>query len=88
VSLRRDIRECQRYADACARIAARTADAKTRDDFLGLQHCWLRLERCLAFAARLPGVRIFSNAADGEHICHEAETKEAQKNLESFCAWR
>lgn len=56
MSLHRDIRECQRYADACARIAARAADAKTRDDFLRLQHSWLRLERCLAFAARLPGV--------------------------------
>ena len=56
MSLHRDIRECQRYADACGRIAARAADAKTRDDFLRLQHSWLRLERCLAFAARLPGV--------------------------------
>jgi hypothetical protein len=51
VSLRGDIRACQKYADACARIAARAADAKTRDDFLRLQHSWLRLERCLAFAA-------------------------------------
>jgi hypothetical protein len=49
---------------------------------------WLRLGRSLAFAARQSDVRIFSNAADGEHISHEAETKEAQKNLESFCAWR
>ena len=56
MSFRQDIRECQKYADACARIAARAADAKTRDDFLRLQHSWLRLERCLAFAARLPGV--------------------------------
>jgi hypothetical protein len=56
VSLHRDMRECQRYADACGRIAAGAADAKTRDDFLRLQHSWLRLERCLAFAARLPGV--------------------------------
>jgi hypothetical protein len=56
VSLHRDIRECQRYADACARIAARAADAKTRDDFLRLQDSWLRLGRSLEFAARLPGV--------------------------------
>ena len=54
--LHRDIRACQKYADACARIAARTADAKSRDDFLRLQHCWLRLGRSLEFAARLPGV--------------------------------
>jgi hypothetical protein len=73
VSLRQDIRECQRYADACGRIAARTADAKTRDDFLCLQDSWLRLGRSLAFAARQSDVRIFSNAADGEHISHEAE---------------
>jgi hypothetical protein len=53
VSLRGDIRACQKYADACARIAARAADAKTQDDFLRLQHSWLRLEKCLAFAARL-----------------------------------
>jgi hypothetical protein len=26
-----DIRACQKYADACARIAGRTADANTRD---------------------------------------------------------
>jgi hypothetical protein len=37
VSLRHDIRACQKYADACARIAARVADAKTRDDLLSLQ---------------------------------------------------
>jgi hypothetical protein len=72
VWLHHDIRECQRYADACARIAARTADAKTRDDFLRLQHCWSRLGRSLAFAARQSDVHIFSNAAD-EHISHEAE---------------
>jgi hypothetical protein len=64
VSLRHDIRACQKYADACARIAARAADTKTRDDLLSLQRSWLRLKRCLAFAARLPGIRIFSNAAD------------------------
>jgi hypothetical protein len=64
VSLRHGIRACQKYADACARIAARAADAKTRDDFLSLQRSWLRLEKCLAFTARLPAVRISSNAAD------------------------
>ncbi len=53
MSLHQDIRECQKYADACARIAARTADAKTQDEFLRLQRSWLRLERCLAFAARI-----------------------------------
>jgi hypothetical protein len=37
---------------------------------------WLRLGTSLAFAARLSDVRIFSNAADGEHISHEAETGE------------
>jgi hypothetical protein len=47
-----DIRACQKYADACARIAGRTADANTRDDFLRLQRCWLRLEKYLVFAAR------------------------------------
>jgi hypothetical protein len=56
VSLHRDIRECQRYADACGRIAARAADAKTQDDFLRLQRSWLRLGRSLAFAARLSDV--------------------------------
>jgi len=73
VSLHRDIRECRRYADACARIAARTADAKTRDNFLRLQRSWLRLERCLALAARLPDNRIFSNAADRKHLSLEAK---------------
>ena len=53
MSLRHDIRACQKYADACARIAARAADAKTRDDFLHLEQSWLRLGRCLAFAARV-----------------------------------
>jgi hypothetical protein len=67
------IRACQKYADACARIAARTTDAKIRDDFLRLQRGWLRLEKCLAFAARLPGVRVFSNAADCTHISQRAE---------------
>jgi hypothetical protein len=57
VSLHRNIRECQRYADACGRIAARAADAKTHDDFLRLQHSWLRLGGSLAFAARLSNVR-------------------------------
>jgi hypothetical protein len=56
VSFHRDIRECQRYADPCARIAARVADAQTRDNFLRLRRSWLRLGRSLAFAARLPGV--------------------------------
>jgi hypothetical protein len=64
VSLRHDIRACQNYTDACTRIAARAADAKTRDDLRSLQRSWLRLEGCLAFAARLLAVRIFSNAAD------------------------
>ena len=73
MSLRQDIRACQKYADACARIAARTADPKSRDDFLCLQDSRLRLGRSLAFAARQSDVRIFSNAADGEHISHEAE---------------
>ncbi len=48
VSLRRDIRECQRYADTCARSAARAVDAKTRDDILRLRQNWLSLARCLA----------------------------------------
>jgi hypothetical protein len=56
VSFRHDIRACQKYADACARIAARAADAKTRDDFLRLEQSWLRLGRCLAFAARVPNL--------------------------------
>jgi hypothetical protein len=45
VSLCGDIRACQKYADACARIAARAADPKTRDDLLRLQRSWLRLEK-------------------------------------------
>jgi hypothetical protein len=53
MSFRRDIRECQKYADACARIAARAADAKTRDDFLRLKQSWLSLARCLALVPRM-----------------------------------
>jgi hypothetical protein len=63
VSLRRDIRECQRYADVCARIAARAVDAKSRDNFLRLQQSWLRLGRSLALAARLVDIRHISSVA-------------------------
>ena len=52
MSLRQDIRECQKYADACARVAARAADAKIRDDFLRLRRSWLSLARCLALLPR------------------------------------
>jgi hypothetical protein len=48
MSLRQDIRECQEYAEACAHIAARAADAKTRDDILRLKRSWLSLAKCLA----------------------------------------
>ena len=68
MSFRQDIRECQKYADACARIAARAADAKTQDRFLRLQRCWLRLESCLAFAAR-----ISPTPPIAKRISHEAE---------------
>jgi hypothetical protein len=53
VSLGEDIRECQNYADTCARIAARAADAKTRDDILRLRQRWLSLARCLALLPRV-----------------------------------
>jgi hypothetical protein len=33
-------RACQKYANACARIGARAADAKTRDDLLRLRRSW------------------------------------------------
>ena len=68
MSFRQDIRECQKYADACARIAARAPDAKTQDRFLRLQRCWLRLERCLAFATRISPTQPIA-----KHISHEAE---------------
>ena len=53
MSLRDDIRECQDYADTCARIAARAADAKTRDDILRVRQSWLSLARCLAVLPRV-----------------------------------
>jgi len=52
MSFRQDVRECQKYADACALIAARAAGAKSRDDFLRLQRSWLSLGRCLALLPR------------------------------------
>ncbi len=52
MSLRQDIRECQNYADTCARSAALAADAKTRDDILRLRQNWLSLARCLALLRR------------------------------------
>jgi hypothetical protein len=52
MSLRQDIRECQKYAEACTRIAARAADARTRDDILRLKRSWLSLARCLAVLPR------------------------------------
>lgn len=67
MSLRQYIRDCEAYADACARIAARAADAKTRDDILRLQQCWLRLGRCLALAARVPSLSQFSSTSAKPH---------------------
>jgi hypothetical protein len=52
-NLNKDIRECYRHAEECARKAAAQIDEKTQQDFLDLEQRWLSLARSFEFSEHL-----------------------------------
>jgi hypothetical protein len=49
----KDVRDCYRHVEYCARMAQIHSDERTRQEFLDLKRRWLRLAQSYEFAARL-----------------------------------